>query len=365
MTERRPRLSVIVPAYNGAALVERCLSAIRRSEPVEGGHEVILVDDGSTDGTAKVAGALADRVVRLDDGPSGPGRARNAGVQEAQGEIVAFVDVDVIVHPDALRRSVEALDGTEGMAAVFGAYDEEPEAPGLASVYRNLLHRYVHLRGAGPAHTFWAGLGAVRREAFLEVGGFDPARFPRPQIEDIDLGYRLRDADWSILLDPEIQGTHLKRWRLRDIVRTDVFDRGIPWMRLLLERGDAGVGGSLNVSWEEKAKTALAVLGPALILAGPLIGWGSAVVGAVVSLSVLVVWNLPFYGWLARRRGWPFALVAIPLHLLYHLLNTFSAVAGWTLHRFGRRSAGRDHPRYANAMAEVPLAGAAERREES
>lgn len=350
----RPRLSVIMPVYNGAGLVERCLAAIAASDPSPGGREVIVVDDGSTDATAELARTLADRVICLDDGPCGPGRARNAGVREARGDIVAFVDADVLVHPDALRLLVEAFEGADDRAAVFGAYDECPEAPGVPSVYRNLLHRYVHLRGAGEADTFWAGLGAIRRDAFLSVGGFDVVRFPRPQIEDIELGYRLRDEGWRIRLDPRIQGTHLKRWRLRDIVRTDVHDRGIPWMRLLLERGDAGLGDSLNVQTAEKVKTALAALIPLALLLTPFVGWpGGLAAGLLV--AALVVWNLPLYSWFAGLRGWGFALATIPLHLLYYLLNGFSAAAGSVLHRVRRPRAGTARPDVTGDRREDPV----------
>lgn len=337
MDKDRHRLSVVVPVYNGVGMVERCLAAIAESEPLPGGLEVIVVDDGSTDGTGEVVGPLVDRVIRLEDGPAGPGRARNAGVRASRGEFVAFVDADVLVHADALGRCLAAFDGRDELGAVFGAYDDHPEGSGLASRYRNLLHRYVHIQGAGAADTFWAGLGAVRREAFLAVGGFDAQRFRRPQIEDIELGYRLNDAGWTILLDPEIQGTHLKRWSLRDIVRTDVRDRGIPWMRLLLERGEAGLGDTLNVKRSEKAKTAVAMLILPLLLATPFLGWWTGVPAGLLA-GGLVVWNLPFYRWLSRAGGLSLTVGAVPLHLLYYVLNGFSAAAGWVLYRAGRRT---------------------------
>jgi len=135
-----------------------------------------------------------------------------------------------------LERFADVVTGDSGLVGVFGSYDDAPEARGLLSEYRNLLHRYVHLRGAGEAETFWAGCGAIRRDAFEAVGGFDTARFPRPQIEDIELGYRLRERGGRIRLDPSIQGTHLKRWSLWPMFRTDFRDRGVPWMRLLMER---------------------------------------------------------------------------------------------------------------------------------
>jgi hypothetical protein len=187
--------------------------------------------------------------------------------------VLLFVDADVVVHGDTLRRVLDAFDADAGLGALFGAYDDAPAHPSFLSQYRNLLHRYVHLRGAGQADTFWAGCGAVRTDAFVEVGGFDAARFPRPQIEDIELGYRLRDAGHRIEIRPEVQAKHLKRWTFAGMLRTDLLDRGVPWMGLLLERrSGAGDGRNLNVGRLEKLKTGLVGLG--LLMAA--IGRGDA-----------------------------------------------------------------------------------------
>src|SRR5690349_17222010 len=124
--------------------------------------------------------------------------------------------------------------GDPALVAVFGAYDDDPRHPGLTSRYRNLLHHHVHSGAAGEAETFWAGLGAIRREAFEAAGGFDAERFPQPSIEDIELGARLRRGGARIVLDPSIRGRHLKAWTPWSMVRTDLTRRGIPWTRLLL-----------------------------------------------------------------------------------------------------------------------------------
>ena len=88
-----------------------------------------------------------------------------------------------------------------------------PPAPNFVSQYKNLSHCFVHRTAATEARTFWAGFGAVRRDAFRRVGGFDE-QFVRPSVEDIDFGYRLTDAGYRILLEPALEGTHLKRWTL-------------------------------------------------------------------------------------------------------------------------------------------------------
>src|SRR5690606_37188404 len=120
---------------------------------------------------------------------------------------------------------------------------------------------------------------------FTAAGGFDTLRFPRPQIEDIELGYRLRDRGGRILLDPAIEGTHLKRWHLWQMLRTDVRDRGIPWMRLLLERRGKTTG-TLNTGLEEHFKVA------GTAAAAGLLGWAlvfDAPVAALVAFVLLVL----------------------------------------------------------------------------
>ena len=164
---------------------------------------------------------------------SGPAAARNLAARTAHSEILVFVDADVEVHPDALERIRARFDADSGLAAVFGSYDDRPAAAGVVSRFRNLLHHHTHSSHPGPASTFWAGCGAVRRQSFLALSGFDAA-YDRPCIEDIEFGLRLSDAGRRIELDPSIQGTHHKRWTLRSMVATDIRQRAIPWSRLLL-----------------------------------------------------------------------------------------------------------------------------------
>ncbi len=327
-----PLLSVIVPAHNAAALLPLSLGAILGNDLPRKRWELIIVDDASTDGTGEVAAPFADRLVSLTGSPHGPGYARNRGVEVTRGEWVVFIDADVVVHADTLRRFAEDIEADPEINAVFGAYDDNPVAPGFLSQYRNLLHRYVHLSEAGPAESFWAGCGAVRRSAFVAVGGFDEQRYRRPQIEDIELGYRLRDHGGSILLDPGIQGAHLKHWRFSGSVRTDVLDRGIPWVRLLLERRRMATLTHLNVKRGERTKTVLVGLALLLLFAGLVTQTRASAEAGVVVLLVIVLWNLPLFAWFARRRGELFALAVIPMNLWYYVMSGVSVVAGVVLH---------------------------------
>jgi glycosyltransferase involved in cell wall biosynthesis len=183
-----PLLSVIVPAHQAENVLAESLPALCASDLPRSQWELIVVDDASRDGTARVAERYADVVIRIDGTARGPACARNRGSDDARGAILAFVDADVCVHPNTLRKLLDTLTADTTLSAVFGAYDTAPRAAGLVSQYRNLLHHYVHLSQPGEADTFWAGCGAVRKAAFVEAGRFDELRYPRPQIEDIELG---------------------------------------------------------------------------------------------------------------------------------------------------------------------------------
>jgi len=333
-----PSLSVVVPMYNAPGNLERCLDALARSTAE---HELLVVDDCSTDAAAV---GLARRLLegrghylRLERN-SGPGAARNRGVEAARGELVVFVDSDVLVRPDTLERIRAAFVADPGIAALFGSYDDTPASPGVVTEYRNLLHHWVHQTGPREATTFWAGCGAVRREVFRSLGGFDAARFDRPAIEDIELGMRLKAAGERILLCPEIQVTHLKRWRLWEMVRVDVTCRAIPWTRLLIER--PGTGGDLNLEAGQKLCVALVFLGCGG-LAGGLAQPGLRALGVwwwaplACVLPVLLI-NRGFYALCLRHKGAPFALAGVLLHLLYYLYSGVAFLYAHLAHRLGR-----------------------------
>lgn len=331
-----PRLSVVVPAYRCRHQLRATLPALLSSTLPRTDWELIVADDGSPDDTGEVARRFADRVVRTGDAPRGPAYARNCGAQEARADIVLFVDADVIVRPDVLEKVLTHF--TEGaLTAVFGCYDADPAAPGVVSQYRNLLHRYVHIEGAGEAATFWAGLGAVRRGAFMAAGGFHAARYPRPQIEDIDLGYRLRDAGGTMRLDPSMTGTHLKRWTLATMTRTDLVDRAIPWMQLLIERRSLFTSGSLNTSRGEQVMVGAMAMALLLTIASIVTTNAVWLSGALLCTTVVLVGNGRLFGWFAGVRGVGFALATVPLRLLFYVVSVSAAILTLASTPFSRR----------------------------
>ncbi|HEU4594716.1 MAG TPA: glycosyltransferase family A protein, partial [Pyrinomonadaceae bacterium] len=258
-------LSVIVPVRDGGARLEQCLDALLASdfEP----FELIVVDDGSTDGGASAAACCARgvEVVALARN-SGPAAARNRGAERGRGSVLLFVDADVVVRPDTLARVAALFTERPEVAAVFGSYDDAPAARNFVSQYKNLQHHFVHQHASERAETFWAGCGAVRRAAFEAVGGFDERRYTKPSVEDIELGRRLRRAGFVIALDKGLQVKHLKRWTLPSLLRADIFDRALPWSRLILRDGGGGMINDLNLRVRERACAALVGLAFVLLI---------------------------------------------------------------------------------------------------
>jgi cellulose synthase/poly-beta-1,6-N-acetylglucosamine synthase-like glycosyltransferase len=303
------RLSVIVPATDDPATIGRCRRAIAAAH--EPPAEVLVVDTAPGEGAA---------------------HARNAGALEASGSVLVFVDADVAVHPDAFVRIREAFERDPDLSALFGSYDDEPSAPGIVSTFRNLLHHHVHQTAETPAQTFWAGLGAIRRPAFEALGGFDTVTPHRRAVEDVELGMRLADSGGRIVLDPELRCTHMKPWTLASMLRTDLMNRGVPWVGLLVAR--RRVPAALNLRWRHRLSAACWVVALATLVRGRR-------AAPLAALSLTVWLNRSFYALLRGRHGERQALIGFFLHGLHHLTAVASVPVGIVVYVRDRRAGRR------------------------
>lgn len=315
---------MIVPVHNGGLQLPRCLEALRISH--YSSFEVIVVDDCSTDNTRQIIERFDAHYLRTPK-QLGPGGARNLAVPQARGDVVVFVDADVVVAPETLGQIAADFDADPELAAHFGSYDEQPAWGDFLSQYKNLMHHYVHQISSERASTFWAGCGAIRKEVFGEFGGFDLQKYPKPSIEDIELGFRMWRAGCRIKLNKQVQVKHLKRWTLRGLLRADILLRAVPWTRLILESGK--LPSDLNLTTAARLSAVLVGLLALALLAMPFSafgvlpavapGWLALAIGVLVALLFALNWSV--YSWFAARRGWWFALRAALAHWAYYFYS--------------------------------------------
>lgn len=320
------RLVAIVPVHNGGDDIQHCLQGL-----IDAGLEardILVVDDSSTDGSALVtARTTGCGYHELSGGPFGPAHARNAGTKlTPEADYWLFVDADVVVHPDAVSRFREWLNKDCDVAAVFGSYNDKPSACGFISQYKNLLHHFMHQRGGGEASTFWSGCGMVRRAPFLAMNGFD-SRYATASIEDIDLGMRLVNAGYRIELCPRILCTHRKQWTLAGWLRTDIFNRALPWSRLLFQSNER-LPDTLNIGTRERVSAVLALLVVLALLSLPLAP-AKSIIFLVILLSLFVLSQRELFSFFAHRGGWLFAASTVVFHLMYFCYSSTAFVVAW------------------------------------
>ncbi len=321
-----PLISVIIPVYNGGYPFVCCLLAMARSQFSD--WELIVVDDGSTDESAAIADQFGAKVIQTK-GREGPGAARNLGAEIATGDYLCFIDADCEVCEDVITKLAQKLQLQPEIDALFGSYDDAPAATNFVAQYKNLLHHYVHQQGSEDASTFWSGFGVVKRELFLKLGGFDVVRYPRPSIEDIELGYRLKQAGAKIHLAKELQVKHHKAWKLVGLVKTDVFDRGIPWTKLLLDNKSYLVN-DLNLQTSSRVSV-IATYGLIFCLLTSVFNPAAIIVGLILAILLLYL-NWDIYCLFYEKRGLVFALKVVPIHWLYYFYGGLSFVLGTLSH---------------------------------
>lgn len=242
----RPLVSFVIPVRNDAHRLRRCLASIVRNEYPRELIEIIVVDNESTDGSARAAREFSAIVIKAT-GPS-VAALRNKGARAALGSIIAFADSDHEISANWIETAVSVL--ASGSVAATGA-------PCLTQPSPNWVQRQydgLRTRPVQREEVPWLGSGnlAVKRSAFEAVGGFNPGL---TACEDVDLCNRLRLAGHRIVADPELRSVHFgdpqtlkavffgELWRGRDNLRvTFSGPRGLrEWRSALIPIGELGL----------------------------------------------------------------------------------------------------------------------------
>jgi glycosyltransferase involved in cell wall biosynthesis len=233
-----PAISVVVPTYNRATSLRRLLDALAACEPPPGGFEVIVVDDGSSDGTAGVVeGAGADvRYVRQEN--SGPATARNRGWQLARAPIIAFTDDDTVPDRRWLADLAEELAARPGLSGLGG--NIEPLKGGFLADFVQLERLVGHGADEGGVRFLVTANASYRADVLLGIDGFDE-RFPTAAGEDTDLSFRVRRQGGALGVTPRATVLHDHRTSLRNLFRT-YHRHGMARAQLARHHPDLGIG---------------------------------------------------------------------------------------------------------------------------
>jgi cellulose synthase/poly-beta-1,6-N-acetylglucosamine synthase-like glycosyltransferase len=208
------RASVIIPAYNAEAVLPRCLQALEHQTIPQDQYEVIVVDDGSMDDTAKVADAGGATVISSEH--VGPAAARNAGAQLARAEIIVFTDADCEPTPDFLERILEPFDAPviSGARGVYLTQQRSLVARFIQLEYEERYQRIAQVEAVrGTVDALDTSYAAYRRQVFLDAGGFD-VRFLNAAVEDHELSFRLAHQGHIFRFIPEAAVYH---WHVSSI----------------------------------------------------------------------------------------------------------------------------------------------------
>lgn len=323
-------LSVVVSTRDSAGTLKEVLMAIRASEPPSSAYEVIVVDDGSVDASVAIAARYADTVIKLSGPRSGPAYSRNRGVELARGDVVAFVDGDVVIEPDTLARMLAILAERPDVDGVSASNDANAGPSNFMSQYWNLLLRFGEQGRPGPCAQLRPSCGAVRRSAFLAAGMYDEWRFATASLEGVELGERLLQTGGGVLLNPQLKVGHRRRWNLRSVCH-EVWGRGKMLARSLgYSRMHALAPGEVIFTLSRTLTPAIA-LGGTLVLAGAFVSPPHSAADAGMAVLVLLVANLPIHRFYAQSRGVAFAIASAPLHLVVQIVAGTALCSGWIL----------------------------------
>jgi len=319
-THDLPSVSAIIPAWNAERSLEDCVASLtgQTHPPIE----ILVVDDGSTDGTAALAAALPVRLVGQSH--QGPSSARNHGARLASGKILFFVEADASYSERYVERCVRKLVGTPGGGTILGALHCWPRGSWLDAYWTEM--RRLSLRSYRPFSGWF-----YRMSDFRRLGGFREDLFHG---EDVDLARRLRESGRSILFEPEARWYHRYPSTLSEWLRKS-FGYG-----LSTARGDSS-GRALIGASARLLLFSLATLAPLLLLVSRRT-FAAALLFAGVQALFFIYWTFRIARTPASPLSFPHLLLYAPLTLLNHAAYSLGILVG--LAGTGRRNKEKKRP---------------------
>jgi len=272
-------------------------------------EEIIVVDDASDEPIQLPDTGV--RVIRLEQ-QSGPSAARNKGAEAACGEVLLFLDADVMVREETIMRTLKLFE-EKNEQAVVGVFDDSREYRSFYSDYKNLWMKYSYENCPRRAALFYTSFAAIRADTFAASGGFD-CGYNRPSTEDTAFGNRLWEMGVKPLIAPELVVFHNKEYTLNKLLKTD-FDRAADLLKMKL-RGDMGkLLDEERTSVENGTVVAVGVM----MLAVPALFTGRFLI-VLLLILISTYLNKRYLLWLRQKRNYVFAVRSATFMILDKLV---------------------------------------------
>ena len=324
-------LLIVIPARRALNTLPQCLTAVRDSTS-DISLEVVVVDDDDLDN--RLEERLTEFNIRVlrSSRPGSAAAARNLGASLLKEGILIFLDADVILNYQTIRRLIEPIRTGQAEATV-GNYSRQVQGMTFLQQYKQLYISTVYGRERGYlGNEFWTAIGAIRADVFHRLNGFNP-NYQGAGGEDTDMGHRLTQAGYRIISVPEATGVHLHHYTLSGLARND-FRKGIEILLCSLRNR-----GSVNDNRHSSPYDVLAVCCAYLIVfslapAALLPGLGGL---RLLPIPILLAWA-SFRSDLFRsfvHRGGIFLARAVPLALLLDLVRGLCVI--WVVVRILRQ----------------------------
>lgn len=310
--------SIIIPCHNAASTLGKCLKALLNSDYPRDLFEIIIADDLSTDDSLEIARSLGARIIETEE-KSGPGGARNRGVEAAGNDYLIFIDSDVIASPQTLRQFSDAINRYPDYCVIQAIYGEADYSTVYSQFQQNWFSYFYTLRKNYPTRVLSTSCIAIKKVDFYEAGLLNPGLRTN---EDTEFGYRLALRGKKILICTDIAVFHDRNFNFKSFFKRNFFVHNFMLVRLTYGMADLRGG---NPEYAVPMKNLLLSGAFLPVLASFIIfpAYLSLAIFLIVALYQLWI-NRKFMRYVTGRLG---KVRWLPIYLILQLDN-FIKIAG-------------------------------------
>jgi glycosyltransferase involved in cell wall biosynthesis len=320
-------ISIVIPTYNASGFMLGLLDSIFNQAVND--MEVIIVDDCSTDNTVEIVKKYPVRIIQMETN-AGPAVARNRGVKEAAGDIIFFLDSDVLVLDGTIKEVEDYFNNNPDAQCIIGICATTPLNSGFVPAYMAMFE-YIHLIGQqyNKVSVFAPRCGAIKKDFFLEIGGYDE-QYKGADVEDFELARRINKKD-CIILNPKLLVRH-QFANFRQALKI-YFKRTVMWVHLFFKEKQLDNAGPTSPSNGIAAICAFSSFLSLLLV--PFVGFAQYLF--VLLAVIYLVSNLKWWNFMRGEAGFLFSVRAMALNYLLGIEIMISALYGVISYTFSNR----------------------------